>query len=65
MKILEAIFERERISIFKTEALAEILQDDAIYAIMEQLSNETRPLDQWTDGFRRMYAYKSLLDAAG
>ena len=64
-KTLESVFEKECISIFKTEALAEILGDDAIYVIMEELFNETRTLDKWTDGFRMMYAYKNLLDAAG
>ena len=62
-RTLEAVFEKDYISIIKTDALAEIFGDDAIYVIMEQLFDETRPLDEWTDPFRMMYAYKNLLDA--
>ena len=64
-KTLEAIFEKQCISILKSEALAEVFGDDAIYVIMEQMFEETRPLDEWTDGLRMMYAYKNLLDATG
>ena len=45
--------------------MAEVFGDDAIYVIMEQMFEETRPLDEWTDGLRMMYAYKNLLDATG
>jgi hypothetical protein len=64
-KTLEAVFEKQNISVIKTEALAETLGDDAIYTVMEQLFDETRPMSEWTDPLRVMYAYKNLLDATG
>jgi flagellum-specific peptidoglycan hydrolase FlgJ len=62
-KTLEAVFEKECISILKIEALAEILGDDAVFMIMGELFDEKRPMNEWTDPFRMMYAYKNLLDA--